>query len=120
MRGSLWTCLMVCALPACASWVPVHSAREAEGRRVKIEIAGHETVIDQAITCDDEGFILAETETDCRENPERTFDTRRVKVIAQQENTKSNSVGYVVACVLAAIFVPAGIVGSVILGSPLK
>ena len=115
LEKSHWL-VLACALSACATWVPAHSAREVEGQRVKVEVAGKEVDIDASVTCDDEGFVLAADESDCRDHPEKTFDARRYKVIAQQENPKTRSVGYVVACVLAAIFVPAGIVGGALLG----
>jgi hypothetical protein len=54
--------------------------------------------------------------SDCRGSPDLTYDTRRVKVLAVDKDTKA-TVGFVVAGVLAAIFVPAAIVGSTILSS---
>ena len=107
--------LLAGALSACASWVPAHSAREVEGRSVKVVVAGKEVAIDEAVTCDDEGFVLAAQSSDC-DRPERTFDARRYKVLAREDNPKATTAGYVVACVLAAIFVPAGVVAGAMLG----
>lgn len=103
------------ALAGCSDWAPIHNARDFEGQRVKVEAAGHEEiVIDEVVTCDDDGFVIASQASDCHEK--RTFDTRRDKVLAIDKDTKS-SVGLVVAGVLASIFIPAAIVGSAILSA---
>ncbi len=110
----LWVTTLV-ALAGCSEWAPIRSARDLEGQQVKIEAHGKEAVvIEQVVTCDDEGYVIANQVSDCRENPAATFDTRRDKVLVHDGSAKSN-VGYIVACVLAAVFVPAGIVGTAIL-----
>ncbi len=114
-RRALGWVVLGAALSACGTWVPAHSAREVEGRKVKVQAHGKEVVIDEAITCDDEGYVVAAQMSDC-DDPNRAFDTRVYPIVARAENAKADQVGYVVAAVLAAIFVPAGIIGSAVLG----
>lgn len=106
---------MLVLLVGCSDWKPIHSAHDVEGQRVKIEAKGKEdVVIDEVVTCDDAGFIIASQVSDCRDD--HTFDTRRDKVQVFDKDTKS-SVGLIVVGVLTSIFVPAAIVGSAILSS---
>ncbi len=96
----------------CAEWTPIRSAHDVEGQRVKVESAGKQIEIDAVVTCDDKGFIIANVLSDCGDH--HTFDTRRDKVRVHDGEAKSN-VGIVVTAILAAIFIPAGIVGTAIL-----
>jgi hypothetical protein len=112
-----WAFVIASLLVGCSEWSPLRSARDVEGQRVRVQAAGkEEVVIEEVVTCDDKGFIIASQVSDCRENPERTFDTRRDKVSVHDKDTKS-SIGIAVACILACIFVPAGIVGTAIISS---
>jgi hypothetical protein len=108
--------IVASALAGCSDWAPVHTARDIEGQRVKVQAAGKDSVIEEVVVCDEDGFIIANEVADCHGTPERTFDTRRDKVLVHQKDTKA-SVGLVVVGILAAIFVPAGIVGGAILSA---
>lgn len=105
------------ALAGCSEWTPIRNARDVDGQRVRVEIPGRPDVdIDALVLCDDKGFVIASTDSECRGDSKVTYDTRREKILVHDGETKSN-VGIVVTAVLAAIFVPIGIVGTAILTS---
>jgi hypothetical protein len=96
----------------------LHVITVAAGQRVKVTSAGQELVIDEVVTCDKAGFIVAKQAVDCREGPPLTFDTRRDKVSVFDNSAKTN-VGLVVVGIVAAVLLPVAIVGSVYLGGGL-
>jgi len=115
MRQAILACACAIALGACSDWKPIKNAHDYEGQRVKVEVAhGDPTILESVVTCDDDGFVIANEAHDCADK--HTFDTRRDKVSVHDGDAKS-SVGLVVTGILAAIFVPVAIVGSAILTS---
>ena len=108
-----WTALVVAAslTTACSDWTPIRNAHDYAGQAVKVEAAGKEIHIDEVVTCDESGFVIADQESDCSADPPRTFDTRRDHVLIHDKDTRG-TVGVVVAGVLTAILVPVAIVGS--------
>lgn len=98
---------------ACSDWTRIRSAHDYAGQAVKVELPDKDVHIDEVVTCDASGFVIAEETSDCSA-PSRTFDTRRERVLIHDKDTRG-TVGMVVAGVLTAILVPAAIVGGKIL-----
>lgn len=110
-----WVVLLgASALGGCTEWVPLRNAHDRDGERVRVVSGKKQIMIAELVTCDDDGFVIAKQTSDCGGDAPITFDTRKDKISIFEKDTTS-SVGIVVATVLASIFVPAGIVGSVLL-----
>jgi hypothetical protein len=101
------------ASAACSDWTPIRNAHDYAGQAVRVETAGKDIHIDEVVTCDDTGFVIASDESDCTGDRPR-YDTRRDKVLIHDKDTRG-TVGMVVAGVLGAVLIPTAIVGGKIL-----
>lgn len=114
--GRSWIPLALAAAlaTACSDWTPIHNANDYVGQGVRVESAGKEIHIDEVVTCDSSGLVIASDESECHGDPPHTYDLRRDKVLIHDKDTKG-TVGVVITGVLTAIVVPVAVVGTKIL-----
>jgi len=99
----------------CSDWKQIKNAHDYVGYGVNVERAGSEPVhIDEVVTCDSAGFVIAAEQGDCEADPPRTFDTRRDHVLIHEKDTRE-TVGVVIVGVLTSMVVAAATVAGTVL-----
>jgi len=99
----------------CSDWKPIRNANDYAGYGANVERAGKETVhLDELVTCDASGFVIAAEQGDCEADPPRTFDTRRDRVLVHEKDTRE-TVGVIIVGVLTSMAVAAATVAGTVL-----